>query len=366
MSDWEIIAMVANLVCSLPSKVATGRAADVEQAPQLPPWTADETAAFCTLNGTTHTLRTQYVEVSIAKGEIVDRVENRLTDEKSGSLKDWVMAIPKPHQIGYSTALMHRDIFRHKTLAREMVAEANSNGLELTLQDIRDAIRDHRQSQGKGKPGSGKRKLQLVPNSAQTPAASSSRAALLEDDEDHDLKVISSDDLELVEDQGDWVEDKHVWTKGALKILPCGGSRFWLCWGDCNVDAYDSVEEAKEAATKMPRWINGRAKEQTPRPKQTASQSPEGSPSTEATITIYSDCHYFKIDGNSLHCLDGNGQTVILVAPKGQRMTDILGALLSNGRNKIAKPPSDQPSEEQADSNAAATGSRLMLRGPNE
>jgi hypothetical protein len=39
---------------------------------------------------------------------------------------------------------------------------------------------------------------------------------------------------------------------------------------------------------------------------------------------IYNDCHNFQIDGNSLQCLDQQGQTVILVAPKKKRMADML------------------------------------------
>ena len=39
---------------------------------------------------------------------------------------------------------------------------------------------------------------------------------------------------------------------------------------------------------------------------------------------VYTECHNFQVDCNSLHCLDQHGQTVVLVAPKTQRMGKIL------------------------------------------
>lgn len=73
-------------------------------------------------------------------------------------------AIPKPQT----------DRIQQQTLARQMAESANSNGIELSLQDLRPAIPDRRQSQaGEAvKPATGKLKLQLVPHPIQAPSTS--------------------------------------------------------------------------------------------------------------------------------------------------------------------------------------------------
>ena len=69
--------------------------------------------------------------------------------------KKWV---GEETDIGYSTALLWIDVAKHyESITKQFV---NSNGLELTIRKIRDAIRDARQAEGRGKPGSGKKKTQ--------------------------------------------------------------------------------------------------------------------------------------------------------------------------------------------------------------
>ena len=51
---------------------------------------------------------------------------------------------------------------------------------------------------------------------------------------------------------------------------------------------------------------------------------------------VYTDCHNFQVDRNSLQCLDQQGQTVVLVVPNKQRMGNILKKAL------VDKPPDSQ------------------------
>jgi len=57
-------------------------------------------------------------------------------------------------------------------------------------------------------------------------------------------------------------------------------------------------------------------------------EEPEKEAGAAKVTYFHHDCHDFQIGENSLQCCDQQGQTVILVLPKGKQMTEVLKTLL--------------------------------------
>jgi hypothetical protein len=124
-----------------------------EQAMKLQALRAEEQR----LNAKGMRLKFDYVANNRTQGRILTTVRDWLK-EKPGEFKKWVK---KNTDIGYSTALLRIDLDENYDEVKERFA--NSNPLELTVRQLRDANRDKRQAEGKGKPGSGRRKRAAVP-----------------------------------------------------------------------------------------------------------------------------------------------------------------------------------------------------------
>ncbi len=117
---------------------------------ELASWLTKQATRLKTLEGKGRRLRLDFVQNSKEKGEILSEVKRRLQNTGM-SLKAWV---EESTDIGYSTALLYMDVADHFDDVKKRFAD--SNGLELTLRQFREAIRDARQERGEGKPGSGR------------------------------------------------------------------------------------------------------------------------------------------------------------------------------------------------------------------
>lgn len=117
---------------------------------ELVPWLKRQATKLKTLEVKGRKLKFDFVQNARDKGAILSEVEKRLLDTGT-SLKAWVQ---ENTDIGYSTALLYMDVARNFDDVKKRFAD--SNGLELTLRQVRDAIRDARQERGEGRPGSGR------------------------------------------------------------------------------------------------------------------------------------------------------------------------------------------------------------------
>ena len=102
-------------------------------------------------------LQADYLENAREQGEVLVEVRRRL-EGTDLSFTDWVR---EETDIGVSTAYLWCDVAEwwDDPCLQELLK--NSNPLELTLRQVRDAIRNARQAQGGGKPGSGSRATTL-------------------------------------------------------------------------------------------------------------------------------------------------------------------------------------------------------------
>jgi hypothetical protein len=116
---------------------------------KLKAWLQEQADKLKLLNATTSKLKLDFVANAVRKGAILKAVKEKLKDT-SIRFEDWVT---ENADIGYSTADLWIDIHEHPEVIRKL---ADSNALELSITNIRAAIRDDRQAQGNGKPGSGK------------------------------------------------------------------------------------------------------------------------------------------------------------------------------------------------------------------
>ena len=119
---------------------------------KLDDWLKKQEARLKELVTTAKRLKVDFVENARAQGKILLEVQERLS-KTSIKFKDWVV---KNTDIGHSTALLWIDVAKNYDLVKKRFVD--SNGLESTVRNIRDAIRDARQDQGGGKPGSGRKK----------------------------------------------------------------------------------------------------------------------------------------------------------------------------------------------------------------
>lgn len=118
---------------------------------KLAAWLTAQGTKLKNLEAKGQQLKLNFVENARDKGRILLEVKERLS-ETSQQFKIWVT---ENTDIGYSTALFWMDVARnYEDLMNRF---ADSNPLELTLRQLRDASRDARQERGEGKPGSGRR-----------------------------------------------------------------------------------------------------------------------------------------------------------------------------------------------------------------
>lgn len=108
------------------------------------------------LNAKAMNLKFDFLANNRAKGRILKAVRERLK-ETPGEFKKWVA---ENTDLGYSTALLWIDLDENYVKVKEGIA--HSIPVELTVRQVRDAIRDKRQAEGNGKPGSGRRKKATV------------------------------------------------------------------------------------------------------------------------------------------------------------------------------------------------------------
>jgi hypothetical protein len=119
---------------------------------ELTAWLKEQATKLKTLQSKGNRLKLDFVQNARDQGKILLEVHERLTGT-SVRFEKWVS---ENTDIGCSTALLWMDVARHyEDVMKQFV---DSNPLELTVRQIRDAIRDARQRRGEGKPGSGKRK----------------------------------------------------------------------------------------------------------------------------------------------------------------------------------------------------------------
>lgn len=114
---------------------------------KLAAWLKAQAAKLKNLEAQGHKLKLNFVQNAKQKGDILLEVQDRLL----AKFKAWVIA---DTDIGYSTALLYMDVAENYAEVKKRFAD--SNPLELTLRQVRDAIRDARQERGEGKPGSGR------------------------------------------------------------------------------------------------------------------------------------------------------------------------------------------------------------------
>ena len=129
---------------------ANGKTTDPDK--KLDDWLKKQEARLKELVATAKRLKVDFVENARAQGKILLEVQERLS-KTSIKFKDWVV---KNTDIGHSTALLWIDVAKNYDLVKKRFVD--SNGLESTVRNIRDAIRDARQEHGGGKPGSGRKK----------------------------------------------------------------------------------------------------------------------------------------------------------------------------------------------------------------
>ena len=121
---------------------------------KLTAWLRQQAKKLKTLKAEGTRLKLDFVANARAQGKILASVKKRLASTP-GKFKEWVES---DTDIGYSTALLWIDVAQSQFYSAVNARVADSNPLESTIRQIRDAIRDERQSKGKGKPGSGKTK----------------------------------------------------------------------------------------------------------------------------------------------------------------------------------------------------------------
>lgn len=135
----------------MPKRITSPSAPVSPPGDNLVTWLQEQAAKLKDLEAKSNRLKLDFVENASEKGKVLLEVESRLPP--SMSLKEWVV---ENTGIGYSTALLYMDVAKNLASVKDRLAD--SNPLELTLRQVRDAIRDARQERGEGKPGSGKRK----------------------------------------------------------------------------------------------------------------------------------------------------------------------------------------------------------------
>lgn len=128
-----------------PPPATPGLSDDLDQ------WLKEQLQSIKALEAEGRSLKLNFVQNAREKGDLLIAVEQRLRGSPL-NFRQWIV---RDTDIGYSTALLWMDVALHYDVVKDRFAD--SNPLELTVRGIRDAIRDHRQTQGGGKPGSGRK-----------------------------------------------------------------------------------------------------------------------------------------------------------------------------------------------------------------
>ncbi len=136
---------------------------------KLHEWLNAQAAKLMTLEAKGHKLKLDFVQNARDKGKILIQVHDRLATD----FKMWVL---ENTDIGYSTAHLYMDVAENYTEVKRLLAD--SNPLELSLRQVRDAIRDARQAKGRGKPGSGRRASQKDAADAENESSKSGNGGL--------------------------------------------------------------------------------------------------------------------------------------------------------------------------------------------
>ena len=160
---------------------------------KLTAWLKQRATKLKALEAKGQRFKLDYVQNAKEKGQILLGVQDRIHD----GFKSWVTQFTG---IGYSTALLYMDVARNYPDVKKLIAD--SNPLELTLRQVRDAIRDARQERGEGKPGSGR------PSSSQVGERNPDHE---EDNEDDRGENADGDDQELA------APDTIRWDREATK-----------------------------------------------------------------------------------------------------------------------------------------------------
>jgi len=136
-------------------------------------WLKEQLQRIKALEAEGRSLKLNFVQNAREKGDLLIAVEQRLQGSPL-TFRQWIV---RDTDIGYSTALLWMNVALNYDVVKDRLAD--SNPLELTVRGIRDAIRDHRQAQGGGKPGSGKRAAsdRSEPDAAEATAPTADDAA---------------------------------------------------------------------------------------------------------------------------------------------------------------------------------------------
>lgn len=161
-------------------------------ADKLNAWLKKQAAKLKSLEVKGNRLKLDFVQLAKEKGEILLEAEKRAS-KIPARFDVWVV---QDALIGMSTARLYMDVAKNYDDVKERFA--NSNPLELTLRNFRDAIRDARQGRGEGKPGSGKRK---ITDDATSPTDEGGGEAATETEEAHPADAGNENDAAAVTDK---------------------------------------------------------------------------------------------------------------------------------------------------------------------
>jgi hypothetical protein len=161
--------------------------------------------------------------------------------------------------------------------------------------------------------------------------------------------------------KGDWTirnhnGTKHLWeahnskgeqgfVMGSLKdIIEAVQSRIDMPTNPNIKPAVEVTQQAHSAVDAQDAMIEGGddsdPNDEDDEPPQRQQPAPE--PTTPGIIYLHHDCHGFSVEGNALKCLDHQGRTVILVAPKRYRMSEMLRELLTEAVDNAESKPTKQ------------------------
>jgi hypothetical protein len=315
---------------------------------KLTVWLQEQATKLKDLTAKGQRLKLDFVANARAKGNILLGVKKRLANTQL-RFDEWV---EQSTDIGYSTALLWIDVTQN--FAKVKARFANSNPLELTVRQVRDAIRDVRQTQGKGKPQSGKRKAATDPkkarpvegeNVSQTVSKNSLSWALRErwalNKADPDFKPEKQSEEDFAEAHlcfqqaknpdstyatvAKATEKDEEEVKRLLRELDI--DRVDTEWAEFRRQAEDKLtaSQKKRTESQHAKWEATLAKKAADKKHEAAEgvtladleknggkDEPEPPP---FAIHINIGCKRFRIEAESrLTCLDGNGHLITLVA----------------------------------------------------
>jgi hypothetical protein len=129
-------------------------------------------------------LKIDFIQNAREQGKVLAGVRKRL----EGSDQSFAAWVEEKTDIGVSTAYLWCEVAEWWNDPRLQAILNDSNPLELTLRQVRDAIRDARQERGEGKPGSGRpSKSQTDPDHEEGDPDDPGEGADGNDDQDQDI-----------------------------------------------------------------------------------------------------------------------------------------------------------------------------------